>query len=106
MGYYFSKWKEAYTVPNHTAMTVADKLLTEFICRYGTLRQIHTYQGREFESELFIALCKKLGIEKTRTKPYRPQSNGLVNRFDRTLIQVLSAFVNNKKMTGTIISFT
>lgn len=68
MGYYFSKWKEAYTVPNHTA----DKLLTEFICRYGTLRQIHTYQGREFESELFIALCKKLGIEKialNRTVP-------------------------------------
>ena len=92
MGYHFSKWKEAYTVPNHTA----DKLLTEFICRYGTLRQIHTYQGREFESELFIALCKKLGIEKTRTKPYRPQSNGLVNRFDRTLIQILSAFVNDK----------
>lgn len=87
-------------------MTVADKLLTEFICRYGTLRQIHTYQGREFESELLIALCKKLGIEKTRNKPYRPQSNGLVNRFDRTLIQILSAFVNNKKMTGTIISFT
>lgn len=106
MAYYFPKWKEAYAVPNHTAMTVADKLLTEFICRYGTLRQIHTYQGREFESELFIALCKKLGIEKTRTKPYRPQSNGLVNRFDRTLIQILSAFVNKKKMTGTIISFT
>lgn len=97
VGDYFSKWKEAYAVPNHTAMTVADKLLTEFICCYGTPRQIHTDQGREFESELFKALCEKLGIEKTRTNPYRPQSDGLVERFNRTLIQMLSAFVNEKK---------
>ena len=37
VGDYFSKWKEAYPVPNHTAMTVADKLITELICRFGCL---------------------------------------------------------------------
>lgn len=50
---YFSKWVEAYAVPNHTALTVADKIVTVFFCRFGTTKQIHSDQGREFESEIF-----------------------------------------------------
>ena len=38
-----------------------------------------------------------MGIEKTRTTPYRPQSDGLVERLNRTLIAMLSAFVNGNK---------
>ena len=50
IGDYFTKWKEAYASPNHTAQTVADLLLTQFICRFGCPLTIHTDQGREFES--------------------------------------------------------
>jgi hypothetical protein len=64
VGDYFSKWKEAYAVSDHTAYTVADKLATEFFSRFGTPNQINTYQGREFESQLFSELCNLLGIEK------------------------------------------
>ena len=46
---------------------------------------------------LFSELCKLLGIEQTRTTPYRPQSDGLVERYNRTLIAVLSAFVNDNR---------
>lgn len=62
--YYFFKWKEVYVVLNYIVMIVVDKLLIEFICCYGILCQIYIYQGWEFESELFIVLCEKLGIEK------------------------------------------
>ena len=89
----------------HTAETEADKLNT----RFGIPNQIHTDQGREIESELFSELCKLLGIEKTRTTPYRPQSDGLVDeRFNRTLIAMLSAFVKDNiiEMIGIIICLT
>ena len=82
---YFTKWSEAYALPNHRAITVADKLVTEFICKFGCPHQIHTDQGREFESNLFHAICDKLGIDKTRTCPYRPQSAGMVERNNRTI---------------------
>lgn len=84
---YFTKWAEAYAVPNHTALTVGDKIVNEFICRFGVPEQIHSDQGREFESKMFSVLCHKLqlGIEKTRTTPYRPQSDSLVERYKRTL---------------------
>ena len=94
LGDYFSKWKEAYPIPDHTALTVADKLVSEVICRFGTVKQIHTDQGREFESHLFAHLCRLLGVEKSRTTPYRPQSDGLVENFNKSLTQMLTHFVN------------
>ncbi|KAK3099399.1 hypothetical protein FSP39_003829 [Pinctada imbricata] len=94
---YFTKWVEAYAIPDHTALTVADKLVTEFVCRFGTPKQIHTDQGREFESILFQKICEKLGIEKTHTTPFRPQSDGLVERFNQTLQRMLSMFVNENR---------
>ncbi|CAC5414061.1 unnamed protein product [Mytilus coruscus] len=82
---YFTKWTESYAIPNHQALTVADKLVTEFICRSGCPFQIHTDQGREFESDLFAAIRDKLGIDKTRTCPYRPQSDGMVEQANKKL---------------------
>ncbi|KAK3090267.1 hypothetical protein FSP39_010526 [Pinctada imbricata] len=97
VGDYFTKWKEAYAIPNHNALTVADKLVNEFICRFGVPKTIHTDQGREFESELFSNLCSLLNIEKTRTAPYRPYSDGMVERFNRSLQTMLSSFVNDNR---------
>ncbi|KAK3107513.1 hypothetical protein FSP39_016272 [Pinctada imbricata] len=97
LGDYFSKWKEAYPIKNHTAQTVADKLISEFICRFGVPSNIHTDQGREFESNLFKILCERLQINKTRTTPYHPQSDGLVERFNRTLLQMLTSFVSEAR---------
>lgn len=45
---YFSKWTEYYAIPNHTAMTVADKIVNEIIYRFGAPRTINSDQGREF----------------------------------------------------------
>ena len=36
---YYTKWTKAFAVPNHTALTEADKLVTEFFCRFGVCRQ-------------------------------------------------------------------
>ena len=58
---------------------------------------IHTDQGREFESRLFRYLCDVLGVDKTRTTPYHPQSNGMVERQNRTIQQMLSAYVNDRR---------
>ena len=94
---YYTKYAEAYSLVDHTAQTVGDKLLTEFICRFGVPLTIHTDQGREFESRLFQHLCEALGADKTRTTPYHPQSDGMVERQNRTIQQMLSAYVNERR---------
>ena len=81
-------------MPDQEASTVADVLVQGFISRFGIPSQIHSDQGPQFESHLFKSLCGLLGVEKTRTTPYHPQSDGMVERFNRTLEDMLSKVVN------------
>lgn len=88
---YFTKWPEAHALPNQEAKTVTTVLVQEFICRFGTPLELHSDQGRNFESELIKEMCEILGI---KTTPYHPQSDGMVERYNRTLATQLSIFAN------------
>ena len=96
IGDYFTKWVEAIPLPDQEAKTVAEALIST-ICRIGIPRQIHTDQGRNFQSPLFSELCEMLDIDKTRTTPYRPQSDGMIERFNRTLAAMLRNFVSQEQ---------
>ena len=90
---YFSKWPEAYAIPRQDAEMVAEVLVNEFVCRFGVPLELHSDQGTNFESAVFKEMCRLLGIRKTRTAPLHPQSDGMVERYNRTLKTQLSLFV-------------
>lgn len=87
---YFSKYVNLYAIPDQCSKTVAKCLFENFICEHGIPEMLHTDQGRQFESDLLKHLCELLGIRKTRTSPYHPQCDGMVERFNRTLIDQLA----------------
>ena len=62
--------------------------------RFGFLVQIYSDQGRKFENDLFKAMCDLLCVEETRTVPYNPKSDGMIEGFNSTLAAMLSMFVN------------
>ena len=95
IGDYFTIWTEAFPIPNMEAVIVAKLLVEEVISRFGIPGRIHSDQGRQFESKFFQEICKLLQIEKTRTTAYHPQSDGMIERFNRTLTTMLSAYVND-----------
>lgn len=82
---YFSKWPEAYALPNQEAVTVANVLVSQFFSRFGVPAELHSDQGRHFESHIFQEVCTLLGIHKTRTTALHPQSDGMVERYNQTL---------------------
>ena len=84
---------QVWPLPDHHAPTVARALMTDLFLPFGVPTQLHSDQGREFESRLISELCRAYEINKTRTTPYRPQSDGLVERFNRTILQMLRTFV-------------
>lgn len=94
---YFTKWAEAIPIPDMEAKTVAQAFIDNYVTKYGAPRTLHTDQGRQFESRLFKQLCDILRINKTRTTPYHPQSDGMVERMNRTLENMLSMYVDSNQ---------
>lgn len=60
---------------------------------FGTPLRLLSDRGPAFESLLFIDICRILGIEKIRTTSYEPRTNGLIERFHRTMNQMLGKMV-------------
>ena len=92
---YFSKRTECFPMPNMEAATVARIIVEQLIARLGVPYTIHSDQGPQYESQLFSQMCKLLGIKKTRTTPYHPKSDGMVERFNKTLASMLRAYVGD-----------
>ncbi|GFV54690.1 transposon Ty3-I Gag-Pol polyprotein [Trichonephila clavipes] len=63
-----------------TAETVAEAFFSSWVSRFGTPAILTTDRGRQFESSLFKALSKLLGVQKCRTTGYHPQANGMIER--------------------------
>ena len=93
---YFTKYTDAFPLRRHTAAIVADTIMRRWIAYHGVPKQIHSDQGAEFEGQLMQSLSRLLGFSKIRTTPYRPQSDGQVERFNRSLLNMLSAFVTDR----------
>ena len=95
VGDYYTRWMEALAIPNQEASTVAEKLVDEVFLRFSPPEQLHSDQGHQFESTLMAEICKILQIKKTRTTPYHPQCDGLVECFNRTLLSMLATSTEN-----------
>ena len=90
---HFSKFVEIIPVPDMTAEVCASKILNEYISRWGCPLSIHSDQGRTYESKVFKELCRMLEIRKTRTSVRNPKGNGQSERFNRTLLRMIKAYL-------------
>lgn len=81
----YTKWAEAIPLADIRAETVASAFVSLWISRFGVPLEIISDQGKQFESRLFRQLAKLCGSRVKHTTPYHPQTNGLVERWHRTL---------------------
>ena len=77
-------------VPNQEVSAVAERLVDEVFHRFSPPEQLHLDQGCQFESNPIMDVCRLLHINKTRTTPYHPQCDGLVEHFNWTLLNMLA----------------
>ena len=92
---YFTKWAEAFSIPNQEAITVATRLVDHVFCRLSMPTQLDSDMGAQFESQLIKDISGLLGIKKTHTTPYHPQSDGLVERLNRTILSMLATTIKD-----------
>ncbi|GFU37569.1 retrovirus-related Pol polyprotein from transposon 412 [Trichonephila clavipes] len=98
---YFMKWPEAYPIPDQEASTVADVLVQHWISQFGVPLQLHSDQGRNFDSAVCNRLCEILAIDKTKTTALHPQCDGMVERFNRTILNSLSPCIQSSVQPAT-----
>ena len=83
------KWPEVYAIPDAKAASVVSFFYEDIICRHGCPRELLTDQGTHFVNEMLDSLCTHLGVRHRLSTAYRPQMNGLVERFNKTLCEIL-----------------
>ena len=93
----FTKWVEAFPLSNMKTKTIAEIFVGEIVCRYGVPLEVHTDQGRNFDYKHIKELSQLLGIRKTRATLSHLQSNGQVERQNRTILEYLSKYITDTK---------
>jgi hypothetical protein len=84
---HLTRWVEAVAFRRQTSEVVARMLVERICCRHGSPRILLSDRGAPF---------RILKVKKVHTAAYRPQTNGLVERFNRTLASMLSMYVDSQ----------
>ena len=90
---YLTKWPEVFATPDQSAFTIAKLFVDQVVCRHGVPAQLLSDRGEAFLSQLMSEVNQVLGVKKVNTTAYHPQTDGLVERFNRTLTSMLSKCV-------------
>ena len=93
----YTKWPDAYTLPNQETNTVVQAVMHNCVHRFGLPRGVLSDQGRNFESRLFRGLCDLIESFKQRTTPYHPQCDGGAERLIRTVTSVISEIAEEQE---------
>ena len=90
----FTKYVEAWAVPDTDAITTVKCLLNGIICRYGIPHVILSDNGSGFISQLNESFMHELGVKHITSSPHHPQSNGDVESVNKTIGASLKQWAN------------
>jgi len=93
---YLTRWPCVQAVRDITAETTAMFLFDQVVASHGVPSFILTDQGSNFTSSYVSSFLRRLECRHLTTTAYRPQTNGLVERMNQTVVQALSKIVRDK----------
>ena len=91
---YLTRWVEVAPLHDKTASSV-HQFLMNLVYRFGACQVLLHDQGREFCNSLVKEFCDVLATDQAMASPFHPQTNGLTERFNQTMITQLMKMVNN-----------
>ena len=92
---YFTKWAEAIPLRDQTAARITEELVKLF-STLGIPEALHSDQGQNFKSTILKDTLEAFGVRKSCTTAYHPQGDGMVERLNRSLLQLLCGYVDKE----------
>lgn len=92
---HLTRYAETSALISATAKDVAGFILRNIVLRHGAPRELLSDRGRVFLSDAITALLKECRIIHRTTTAYHPQTNGMTERFNRTLGDMLSMYASS-----------
>ena len=68
---------------------IARLLVENTVCRHGVPEELLSNRGMNFLSDLILEMCSLLGIRKVNTSGYHPQTDGLVEKLNSTITNMM-----------------
>ena len=90
----FTKLTQVIPLRRIDGYTVAVAFVEAWIMKYGPPKTLISDNGKQFAAKFFQALCSVLGLSNIFTSLYHPQTNGQVERYNRTILAILRNYVN------------
>ncbi len=94
---HFTKYCVAVPVQEMDTRAAIDAVWIHWVTRFGVPEMIQSDQGSQFESNLFQELMTVLDCKKAHSTPYHPQTQGLVERQNQTMIKMIRVACANQK---------
>ena len=94
---YFSRYAVCVPVVDKTQEGIAQAITKFIFLQYGPAEKLLSDRGTEFENQIVRELCETLGVKRLLTSPYHPEGDGLVERFNRTLLGLLRAYMGKSQ---------
>ncbi|XP_055962316.1 uncharacterized protein LOC130015692 [Mercurialis annua] len=88
---HFTKWIEVEAVSTITEARIRDFFWRQIVCRFGIPRALITDNGKQFNCRAFKEFCNDLHIDLRFTSVVHPQSNGITEVTNRTILKGLKA---------------
>ena len=89
----FTKMTKTVPMKGISAAEVAKHFVNSWVFNYGPPEELISDNGGCFTAKYFQDVCKLLNVKNSYTKTYHPQTNGQVERYNRTVLAALRTYV-------------
>ncbi len=90
---FFSRYVILAPLREKSARAVVHAIVTKLICEHSAPQVLLSDNGAEFRNKVLVEICRQFGIRQTFTVAYHPASNGLVERSNRKILEILRPIV-------------
>lgn len=91
---HLTRYVETAALPSATAENVANFFLNQIVLRHGAPKELLSDRGTVFLSKIVEEVLRACSVIHRTTSPYHPQTNGMTERFNRTLADMLAMYIS------------